>query len=180
MLILRQNEGDLSVKHLGRVRRPAPSAGSCLGRGRESLPLPVSPGYRPVFSSEFTKPSKNAERRADLLVLVDEGANRGLQIYHLSQRQVGPTGFCQVFDLVYATLGCHCVGHELKFVIERTASPARDGSAQPQSSRQSAVEEMGAPADLVLSRRLLLWMLIQVATACTVTLPHPGRLPRSL
>jgi hypothetical protein len=39
-------EGDLSVKHLGGVRRPAPSAGSCLGRGQESLPLRVLPGSR--------------------------------------------------------------------------------------------------------------------------------------
>ena len=30
---LTPNEGDLSVKHLGGVRRPAPSAGSCLGAG---------------------------------------------------------------------------------------------------------------------------------------------------
>jgi hypothetical protein len=30
----------------GGVRRPAPSAGSCLGRGQESLPLPVLPGKR--------------------------------------------------------------------------------------------------------------------------------------
>jgi hypothetical protein len=30
---LRQNEGDLSVKHLGGVRRPAPSAGSWAGSG---------------------------------------------------------------------------------------------------------------------------------------------------
>jgi hypothetical protein len=43
---LTPNEGDLSVKHLGGVRRPAPSAGSCLGRGQESLPLPVLPGNR--------------------------------------------------------------------------------------------------------------------------------------
>ena len=82
-----------------------------------------------MFSSEFTKPSKNAERRADLLVLVHEGTYRGLQIYHLAQGQVGPAGLCQVFDLVYATLGCHCVGDELKVVIEGTASPTRDGSA---------------------------------------------------
>jgi hypothetical protein len=33
---LTPNEGDLSVKHLGGVRRPAPSAGSCLGRGQET------------------------------------------------------------------------------------------------------------------------------------------------
>jgi hypothetical protein len=30
---LTPNEGDLSVKHLGGVRRPSPSAGSCLGAG---------------------------------------------------------------------------------------------------------------------------------------------------
>jgi hypothetical protein len=33
LLSLRQNEGDLSVKHLGGVRRPAPSAGSWAGSG---------------------------------------------------------------------------------------------------------------------------------------------------
>ena len=43
---LTPNEGDLSVKHLGGVRRPAPSAGSCLGRGQESLHLRVLPGNR--------------------------------------------------------------------------------------------------------------------------------------
>jgi hypothetical protein len=30
------NEGDLSVKHLGGVRRPAPSAGSCEGQGQDT------------------------------------------------------------------------------------------------------------------------------------------------
>ena len=34
---LTPNEGDLSVKHLGGVRRPAPSAGSCLGGVRRLL-----------------------------------------------------------------------------------------------------------------------------------------------
>jgi hypothetical protein len=33
---LTPNAGDLSVKHLGGVRRPAPSAGSSLGRGQET------------------------------------------------------------------------------------------------------------------------------------------------
>ena len=39
LLSLRQNEGDLSVKHLGGVRRPAPSAGpigQAFGRGQET------------------------------------------------------------------------------------------------------------------------------------------------
>ena len=133
-----------------------------------------------MFVSEFTEVSNNAETRADLLVLVQEGTCRGLQIHSLAEGQVRPTGLAQVLDFVRVIVGCHCVGNKLKVIVQRTASPARDGSAQPQSSRHSAVDGAGTLSDLVSFRRLLLWLLIHVATACMVTLPHPGRLPRSL
>jgi hypothetical protein len=41
---------------------------------QESLPSPVLPGYRPMVLSEFIEPPKNAEKCADLLILVHESA----------------------------------------------------------------------------------------------------------
>ncbi len=67
-----------------------------------------------------------------------------------------------------------------RLIFQRTARSACDPSPQPQSAEQSPLKGVGTLAGLGFSCRLLLWLLIHVATACTVTLPHPGRLPRSL
>src|SRR5262249_1677095 len=116
----------------------------------------------------------------DLLVPVHEGLYHGLEIHRLAQGQIRPTRLGQVLDLVRALVGCHCVCDQLQVLFQGSSRSPRDHSSQPQSSGPSLVEGVRTLADLVSLRRWHLWLLIHVATACTVTLPHPGRLPRSL
>jgi hypothetical protein len=140
----------------------------------------VLPGNRPMFHSEFAKPPNNAETRADLLVLIHEAVGCRLQIHHLAEGQVRPTRLSPVLDLMRAIVRRYRVGDKLQVIFQRTARTTRDRSPQPQSAGRSAVDRAGTLAELVSSRRRPVWLLIHVATACTVTLPHPGRLPKSL
>ena len=50
--------------------RPAPSAGSFLGRGQESLPLPVSPGYRPALLRKVILRGLRAGTRTALCLFI--------------------------------------------------------------------------------------------------------------
>jgi hypothetical protein len=143
--------------------------------------LAVLPANRPMPCSELTSHASNAETGTRLVSLVDERANDDFKIDLLTQREVGSTRRGEILHQVRAVFGRHVVGHKLQVLLQRPLRPPAHDPSQPQPSAADGFTGAFVP----LGFRIRSWerfqrLLIHAATACTVTFPHPGRLPRSL